>query len=78
MSRYSFLIDVNGVDTKADAYEDPFYQSGCSDALIAVFNGHLRLDFQRSAPTFDRAVASAVKDIQRAGGRIMEVHRVGD
>jgi hypothetical protein len=67
---HSFTIRVAGVNTaEENAYEDPFYEAGCDDALISVVDGILFLDFDREAPTYEEAVASAIRDIERAGGK---------
>ena len=76
MGHYSFLVDVSGIDTENDSYEDTLYEAGCCDALIVVVDGHLRLDFDRSAHSYGLAVESAVRDIAKAGGTITDIKRV--
>ena len=69
---YSFTLHVAGIDTRADNYEDALYNAGCNDALIAVVNDSLYLDFDRDAETYAEAVKSATHDIERAGGKVIE------
>jgi hypothetical protein len=69
---YSFTLRVSGIET-AGNYEDRLYGAGCSDALVAVLNGAVYLDFDREAPSFDAAVQSAKKDVERVGGYVIEV-----
>lgn len=65
---HTFTLRVSGIDTAID-YEDRLWEVGCNDALIAVVNGQLFLDFDREAASFGDAVVSAQRDIERAGGR---------
>jgi hypothetical protein len=67
-----FTIQVSGVDLSKD-YEDTLYEAGCDDALIAVVDDTLYLDFDREAPSFDLAVDSAKQDVQRAGAQVVRV-----
>jgi hypothetical protein len=68
-----FTIQVSGIDPKRDDYEDALYEAGCNDALIAVVNGSVYLDFDREAPSFDEAVKSASQDVERAGAHVVRV-----
>src|SRR5271155_1750768 len=43
-----FAIQVSGIDLKRD-YEDILYGAGCDDALIAVIDDVVYLDFTREA-----------------------------
>jgi hypothetical protein len=67
-----FTIQVSGIDLSRD-YEDALYGAGCDDALIAVIDDALYLDFDREAPSFEQAVSSAKSDVERAGGRVVRV-----
>jgi hypothetical protein len=67
-----FTIRVSGIDLSRD-YEAALYGAGCDDALIAVIDDALYLDFDRDAPSFDLAVNSAKSDVERAGGRVVSV-----
>jgi hypothetical protein len=62
-------LRVSGIDPNGD-YEDRLYDAGCSDALVAVVSGRLFLDFDRDAASFDAAVQSARRDVERAGGHV--------
>ena len=57
MDRFSFTLEVSGINS-ADGipYEDRLYAAGCSDALVAVVNGTLFVDFDREAPSYEKAV----------------------
>jgi hypothetical protein len=68
-----FTLQVAGIDPKKDDYEDALYEAGCNDALIAVVDDEVFLDFEREAPSFDEAVQSAKQDVQRAGAVVIRV-----
>ncbi len=73
MARYSFTIEIKGIDPAGSRYEDALYEAGCDDALIAVVNGRMMVDFDREASSYDGAVASAIRDVERAGAQIVHV-----
>ncbi len=73
MARYSFTIEVGGIDLIASRYEDALYEAGCDDALVAVIEGRVVLDFDREGISYDRAVASAIQDVERAGARVVDI-----
>lgn len=73
MECYAFTLRVEGLDT--EQYEDVLYESGCDDAVVAVVDGALFLDFAREAPNFETAVHSATDNVRRAGGRVVGVER---
>jgi hypothetical protein len=74
--RYSFTVRVSGLSTDPDHYEDALYEAGCDDALIAVIDDTIFVDFDREAPSFDEAVRSATLNIEKAGGKVAEVKRI--
>jgi hypothetical protein len=77
MDRYSFTVEVAGISpTEEERYEDRLYAAGCDDALVAVINGTLFLDFDREAPSYDKAVESAVHNVTKAGGKVVHVTRI--
>jgi hypothetical protein len=71
--RYSFTVRVSGLSSDPDQYEDALYKAGCDDALVAVIDGAIFLDFDREAPSFEEAVRAATLNIEKAGGRVAEV-----
>ena len=78
MARYSFTIEISGVDLTESRYEDALYKAGCDDALVAVIEGRVVLDFDREGISYDRAVASAIQDVERAGAQIVHVRPMTD
>jgi len=70
---FAFTLEVSGIDTGRENYEDGLYEAGCDDALIAVVNGSLFLDFHRDGLSFQDAVKSASHDVELAGGKVVKV-----
>jgi hypothetical protein len=59
-------------------YEDALYEAGCDDALVAIVDGTMLIDFDREAPDYDRAVQSAIQNVERAGGKVVAVEPIKD
>ena len=70
---HAFTLQIAGVDPMRSNYEDALYEAGCNDALIAVVNDEIFLDFDREAATLEEAVSSAKRDVQRAGAMVIRV-----
>jgi hypothetical protein len=68
---FSFLVGVAGIDINNTAYADLLFEAGCGDAIVFIENGKLFLEFDREAGSFDDAVNSATKDIEKAGGSVL-------
>jgi hypothetical protein len=76
MARYSFTLHVAGLNTDNEYYEDALYNAGCTDALIAVIDGAILIDFDRQASSYDLAVQSAIRAVEKAGGQVIGVDRI--
>ena len=70
---FAFTLEVSGIETGRENYEDALYEAGCDDALIAVVNGTMYLDFHREASSFEDAVKSASRNVKLAGGKVVRV-----
>jgi hypothetical protein len=70
---YAFTLEVSGIDIGRENYEDALFEAGCDDALIAVVNGTLLLDFHREGVSFEDAVKSASRGVELAGGKVVRV-----
>jgi len=76
---HSFAVVIHGVDlTGEDSTDaDALYEAGCDDALLTSDSGVQRAIFDREAPTFAAAVASAIEAIESlAGARVVSVERL--
>jgi hypothetical protein len=78
MDRHSFTVEITGDVLRDPHCEDVLYEAGCSDALIAVVDGRMMVDFDRYATSYESAVASAVRDLQRAGATIGDITPLSD
>lgn len=73
MAKFEFTVIADGVDLDDDAFEDRFFEAGCSDALISIVKGNVVLDFTREAKNLAHAVATALRDVHRAGARARRI-----
>jgi hypothetical protein len=74
---FSFTLTIEGADVLTDDALDALYEAGCDDATFGVANGVQTGEFDREAPDFAEAVATAIKAIETTvlGARVIEVHR---
>lgn len=70
---FEFAIIASGLDPEADDFFDRFYAAGCDDATIAFQKGHIIADFAREAATLEDAIASAIRDVAKAGAKVERV-----
>ena len=73
MQKFEFSIVADGVDTNDPAFEDRFFEAGCSDALVTLVKGNVVLEFTREADNLVNAVVSAIRDVHRAGARARRI-----
>lgn len=67
LSNYYFILTLSGVSEATPDLEDELYEAGCSDALINTKNGTVYLDFDRESESFEKAIISAIADVENAG-----------
>ena len=72
---YQFTLVLNCVEEGTPRLEDSLYDAGCDDALINFRNGAVYLDFDREALSLEKAVISAIRDIESAsiGAKVSHV-----
>lgn len=73
VTTHSFTIYLDGIKTLTDRLANRLYEAGCHDATIALQDGELAIDYDRSAGSLDKALASAVKDLIQHGYRIRRI-----
>lgn len=80
MTQFSFTITVEGADVMTDDAQDALFEAGCDDATFGASDGVQTAEFDREAPGFAEAVASAIKAVESAvpGARVVNVHREHD
>lgn len=76
MTIHHFTLIVDGPDLQSDALIDALFEAGCDDAAIGRVDGIQHVDFDRGAASLDRAILSAVADLERIEG--VEVVRIAD
>jgi hypothetical protein len=67
---YAFTLEVSGIGTGRENYEDALFEAGFDDALVAVVDGAMFLDFHRDGLSFEDAVKSASRNVELAGGQL--------
>ncbi|HMK97582.1 MAG TPA: hypothetical protein VK425_08570 [Acidimicrobiales bacterium] len=76
---HSFAVVIDGVDlTSRDSpHADALYEAGCDDAVLVSDAGVQRAIFDREAPSFAEAVASAITAIETSipGAQVLAVER---
>lgn len=72
MKKYNFDIVVGGIKiiNDDDLFEisDALYEAGCADAHPAAYNGTLYINFNRNAENYEKAVLSAISNIESVEG----------
>ena len=76
MTIHHFTLIVDGPDLQDDSLIDALFEAGCDDAAIGRVDGIQYVDFDREAASLDRAILSAVADLERIEG--VEVVRIAD
>ncbi len=79
MTEYRFRLILSGPfsdpptdDELLDA-TDALGAAGCDDTLISVHADGLELEFDRSHQSLEKAIASAVQDVERVGFHVASI-----
>ena len=77
MSLVGFSVTIQGVDVLTDDAQNALFEAGCGDGTFGISNGAQTAEFDREAPDFAEAVASAIKAIEGAvpGAQVITVTR---
>jgi hypothetical protein len=67
MKTYEFDVVLKGVSELSDEQADGLYEAGCDDGTPVSRNGLAWIHFDRSAPSLEEAIRSAVGQVQSAG-----------
>ena len=76
MAIHHFTLIVDGPDLQGETLIDTVFEAGCDDAAIGRIDGIQYVDFDREAASLDRAILSAVTDLERIDG--VDVVRIAD
>lgn len=74
MKKFNFTIFILDLSTSNICIEDRLFEVGCNDALVCSTNDDIYLDFIREAKTLDRAIQSAIKDIEMASAKGIQIN----
>lgn len=66
MSLFNFTLTLSGVTSSTPGLEEALYQARCDDALICFYGTAVYLDFDRESDTLERAILSAIQNIESA------------
>ena len=64
---FDFALILSGPTELTDSMADALFASGCDDATPSVSYGRVWLEFSRTAPSYQDAVLSAIRDVRKAG-----------
>ena len=67
LKTFSFRLVLAGVTEIDDAMKAAILGAGCDDAGLGSCEGVVTLDFDREAESLADAIASAIRDVERAG-----------
>ena len=64
---HEFTLVLRGADQITRELEEALFEHGCDDATLSCSHQRLWLDVVREAATLEEAVATAIRDVRRAG-----------
>jgi hypothetical protein len=73
LTTHSFTLILAGVDVLTPEMGDALEMSGIDDAVMGSSGGVVSLGFDRAAEDLGDAVASAVRDLEKAGFKVARV-----
>jgi hypothetical protein len=62
---FNFTLVLRGMNKITSQLEDSLYESGCDDAMVHSGNGSIYLTFDRLDTSLEKAVSSAIKDVEK-------------
>lgn len=65
MTEHNFTLIIDG---DVEARLDDLFEAGCDDATFGSIDATHYAVFDRTAPTFDAAVSSAISDVESVPG----------
>ncbi len=72
---YHFVLVLSDFSSPYEHIEDALFEAGCDDALLIFRDNVPYLEFDRSATNLEKAIYSAIKDVESAniGARVLRV-----
>jgi len=75
---HKFVLVLSGISKPDGRFEDALYEAGCDDALLAFRAQVAYLEFDRRAPRLERAVLSAIREVESAEpGDLVNASEIG-
>ena len=62
---YAFTLVLRGINEITTELEDALFESGCDDAMVHSGNGSIYLTFDRLDTSLEKAVSTAIKDVEK-------------
>jgi hypothetical protein len=78
MKTYEFNVVLKDLSEVTEEHADVLYAAGCDDGTPASCDGVAWVHFDRSAPSLEDAIRSALTQIQSAGFTISKVELDAD
>lgn len=73
MTTYEFTIVLADIDDFSDDALDQLFEAGCDDGTPGRFAGECLIAFDRTAPSLEDAIRSAIKNVRSVGFSIKRV-----
>lgn len=70
---YEFTLILE--DDLTDEMANRLYEAGCDDATIGRQGGRTMAMFDREGRSYESAVSTAVRDVNKAGYKVLSVER---
>lgn len=66
-AEHEFTLILDGISELTPEVMNALFEAGCDDATVSRQDGVIAMDFDRSGPSRNAAIISAVADIRNAG-----------
>lgn len=73
MHKYEFSVILRDAIELTDEVADALFAAGCNDGTPGTFGGRFVIDFSREAKSLEKAIATAIADVRRAGYEVEHV-----
>ena len=73
MSKYVFTLILEESLELTEDIADELFEAGCDDGTPGICNGVFSIDFRREAPSLEKAIGSAIADVNSAGHKVARV-----
>ena len=78
MNKYDFTLILAESLELTDDIADALFESGCDDGTPGVCDGVFSIDFHREAESLEKAICSAIGNVQTAGYKVERVEIEAD